>query len=94
MCAPYAPYDNIRKELRQSIGGTGGFVLVHTSTSLDICEQRDRKGLYAKARAGIIHAFTDVSDPYESPSDADVVIDTISTTPQGAAQEIPLYLEK
>ena len=94
LCAPIAPYDNIRKELRQSIGGTGGFILVHMSTPLDVCEQRDRKGLYAKARAGMIPAFTGVSDPYESPLDADVVIDTTNITPQEAAQEILLYLEK
>ena len=94
VCAPIAPYDNIRKELRQSIDSAGGFILVHTSTDLDICEQRDRKGLYAKARAGIIPTFTGVSDPYESPSDAEVVIDTASLTPEEAAQEILLYLEK
>ena len=94
VCAPIAPYDNIRKELRQSIDSAGGFILVHTSTALDICEQRDRKGLYAKARAGIIPTFTGVSDPYESPSDAEVVIDTASLTPEEAAQEILLYLEK
>jgi sulfate adenylyltransferase len=94
VCAPIAPYDNIRKELRQSIGDVGGFVLVHTSTPLDICEQRDRKGLYAKARAGIIPTFTGVSDPYEAPLDAEVAIDTTSSTPQEAAQEILLYLEK
>jgi sulfate adenylyltransferase len=94
VCAPIAPYDNIRKELRQSIGGAGGFILVHTSTPLDICEQRDRKGLYAKARAGIIPSFTGVSDPYESPLDAEVAIDTTNITPQEAAQEILLYLEK
>jgi sulfate adenylyltransferase len=94
VCAPIAPYDNIRKELRQSINGAGGFILVHTSTPLDICEQRDRKGLYAKARAGIIPTFTGVSDPYEWPLDAEVVIDTTNITPQEAAQEILLYLEK
>ena len=94
VCAPIAPYDNIRRELRQAIGGAGGFILVHTSTPLDICEQRDRKGLYAKARAGIIPTFTGVSDPYESPLDSDVVIDTTNITPHEAAQEILLYLEK
>ncbi|MGC1256072.1 MAG: bifunctional sulfate adenylyltransferase/adenylylsulfate kinase [Candidatus Acidiferrales bacterium] len=94
VCAPIAPYDSIRKELRQSIDGAGGFILVHTSTSLEVCEQRDRKGLYAKARAGIIPSFTGVSDPYESPADAEVVIDTTNTTPEEAAQEILLYLEK
>jgi len=94
LCAPIAPYDNIRKELRQSIDGAGGFILVYTATPLEICEQRDRKGLYAKARAGIIPTFTGVSDPYESPLDAEVVIDTTNITPQEAAQEILLYLEK
>jgi sulfate adenylyltransferase len=94
VCAPIAPYDNIRKELRQSIDGAGGFILVHTSTSLEVCEQRDRKGLYAKARAGLIPTFTGVSDPYESPADAEVVIDTTNTTPEEAAQEIMLYLRK
>jgi sulfate adenylyltransferase len=94
VCAPIAPYDNIRKELRQSIEGGGGFILVHMSTPIDICEQRDRKGLYAKARAGIISTFTGVSDPYESPLDAEVVIDTTNITPQEAAQEILLYLRK
>lgn len=94
VCAPIAPYDNIRKELRELIGGAGGFILVHTSTSLEVCEQRDRKGLYAKARAGIIPSFTGVSDPYEEPADADLTIDTTDTTPEEAAQEILLYLEK
>jgi sulfate adenylyltransferase len=94
VCAPIAPYDRIRKELRQSIDGAGGFILVHTSAALEVCEQRDRKGLYAKARAGIIPSFTGVSDPYESPADAEVVIDTTNTTPEEAAQEILLYLKK
>ncbi|MGB2620429.1 MAG: bifunctional sulfate adenylyltransferase/adenylylsulfate kinase [Candidatus Acidiferrales bacterium] len=94
VCAPIAPYDSIRKELRQSIDGAGGFILVHTSTSLEVCEQRDRKGLYAKARAGLIPTFTGVSDPYESPADAEVVIDTTNTNPEEAAQEILLYLRK
>ena len=56
---------------------SGGFVLVHVNTPLEICEQRDRKGLYAKARAGLIKEFTGISDPYESPTDADVTIERI-----------------
>lgn len=72
----------------------GGFVLVHISTPLEVCEARDRKGLYAKARAGIVKEFTGISDPYEPPSDADVVIDTTSITPAEAAQEVILYLER
>lgn len=94
VCAPIAPYDNIRKEVRQSIDPTGGFILVHTSTSLEVCEQRDRKGLYAKARAGIIPGFTGVSDPYEAPADAEITLNTAEMTPEEAAQEIMLYLEK
>lgn len=94
VCAPIAPYDNIRKEVRQSIDPTGGFILIHTSTSLEICEQRDRKGLYAKARAGIIPGFTGVSDPYEAPTDAEITLNTAEMTPEEAAQEIMLYLEK
>ena len=72
----------------------GGFILVHVATPIDICEQRDRKGLYAKARAGIIPEFTGVSDPYEAPVDADVTIDTESTTPEEAAQQVLLHLER
>ena len=94
ICAPIAPYDNIRKEVRKSMDDLGGFVLVHMSTSLEICEGRDRKGLYAKARAGIIPVFTGISDPYEAPADADIVIDAANATPEEATQEILLYLEK
>jgi sulfate adenylyltransferase len=94
VCAPIAPYDNIRREVRQSIEATGGFILVHASTSLEVCEQRDRKGLYAKARAGIIPTFTGISDPYEAPKDAEIVLNTADMTPEEAAQEIMLYLEK
>ena len=94
ICAPIAPYDNIRKENKALISPCGGYILVHMSTPIEVCEQRDRKGLYAKARAGIIKEFTGVSDPYEEPMDADVVIDTTDVTPEEAAQEIILHLEK
>jgi sulfate adenylyltransferase len=66
----------------------GGFVLVYLATPLEVCEVRDRKGLYAKARAGVIPQFTGVSDPYEVPADADVVIDTRSETVESASQAI------
>jgi sulfate adenylyltransferase len=72
----------------------GGFVLVHIATPLEICEQRDRKGLYAKARAGIVKEFTGISDPYEAPQDAEVVIDTTELSAEEAAQEIFLHLEQ
>jgi len=94
ICAPIAPYDNIRKYNRTLISSLGGYILVYISTPLEVCEQRDRKGLYAKARAGIIKEFTGISDPYEQPDDADLVIDTTNITPEEAAQEIILHLEK
>ena len=72
----------------------GGFTLVHVATPLEVCEQRDRKGLYAKARAGIVKEFTGISDPYEEPMDADVIIDTTDTTAEEAAQQIILHLER
>jgi sulfate adenylyltransferase len=72
----------------------GGFILVHIATSVETCEQRDRKGLYAKARAGIIKEFTGISDPYEVPTDAEVVIDTNELSAEEAAQEIILHLER
>jgi sulfate adenylyltransferase len=94
ICAPIAPYDSVRKQVRQMIEPHGGFVLVHVATPLETCEQRDRKGLYAKARAGIVKEFTGISDPYESPADAEVVINTAELSPEEAAQEIILHLEQ
>ena len=86
VCAPIAPYEATRKAVRQMIEPFGGFILVHVATSIEVCEQRDRKGLYAKARAGIVKEFTGISDPYEAPTDAEVVIDTAKLSPEEAAQ--------
>jgi len=94
VCAPIAPYDRIRKEVRCMVEPVGGFILIHVATPVEICEQRDRKGLYAKARAGIIKEFTGVSDPYEEPDDAELCIDTTELSPQEAVQNVILYLEK
>jgi sulfate adenylyltransferase len=94
VCAPIAPYEATRKAVRQMIEPFGGFILVHVATSIDICEQRDRKGLYAKARAGIVKEFTGISDPYETPANAEVVIDTGKLSPEEAAQTIILHLER
>jgi sulfate adenylyltransferase len=94
ICAPIAPYDKVRKEVRSMIEPVGGFVLVHIATPLEVCEERDRKGLYAKARAGIVKEFTGISDPYETPEDAELVIDTSAFSPEEAAQEILLFLER
>jgi sulfate adenylyltransferase len=93
ICAPIAPYDMARKEVRAMIQPHGGFVLVYLSTPLEVCERRDRKGLYAKARAGIVPSFTGISDVYEPPRDAEIVINTEVTTPEQAVQQILTYLE-
>jgi sulfate adenylyltransferase len=92
ICAPIAPYDRTRKDVRAMVERDGGFVLVHVATPLEICEQRDRKGLYAKARAGLVKEFTGISDPYEAPTDADVTIGP-DLTAEEAAQRILLHLE-
>ena len=93
ICAPIAPYDATRKQVRAMVEPNGGFVLVHLATSIDVCEGRDRKGLYAKARAGLVKEFTGVSDPYEEPGDAELVIDTSALSAEGAADQIVAYLE-
>jgi len=94
LCAPIAPYDALRKEVRAMVGSVGGFVLVHVDAPLEVCEGRDRKGLYAKARAGLIPEFTGISDPYEPPGDAEVTLRTAELTPEEAAQQIILHLER
>jgi sulfate adenylyltransferase len=93
ICAPIAPYDSVRKEVREMISPCGGFILVHVATPLEVCEARDRKGIYAKARKGIIKEFTGISDPYEKPEDAEVWVDTTNITPEEATQEVLIYLE-
>jgi sulfate adenylyltransferase len=94
ICAPIAPYDATRKHVRQMIEPYGGFILVHVATPIETCEERDRKGLYAKARAGIVKEFTGISDPYEVPTNAEVVINTAELSAEEAAQEIILHLEQ
>jgi sulfate adenylyltransferase len=88
ICAPIAPYDSIRREIRELISSHGGFLLVYISTPLEVCEQRDRKGLYAKARAGMIPEFTGISDPYEAPIDAELVLNTTESGVEGACRAI------
>jgi sulfate adenylyltransferase len=92
ICAPIAPYETTRREIRSAIEAYGGFIEVHVSTPLAVCEKRDRKGMYAKARAGLIKGFTGVDDPYEVPKDPEVRIDTTDLMPNEAAQEILLFL--
>jgi len=93
ICAPIAPYAHTRRMVRESISPHGGFVEIHVATALEICEERDRKGLYAKARAGIIKEFTGISDPYEVPEAPEMVIDTADISPDLAAHRILVKLE-
>jgi sulfate adenylyltransferase len=92
ICAPIAPYEITRNEIRQVIEQYGGFFEVHIATPLETCEKRDRKGMYAKARAGLIKGFTGVDDPYEIPAHPEAVVDTTDITPDEAAQQIMVVL--
>jgi len=94
LCAPIAPYEESRRANRELISRYGGYIEVYVATPLEVCEQRDRKGLYAKARAGRIKGVTGVSDPYIPPANPEITIDTTHMTPAEAVQEILLYLEE
>ncbi|WP_457553055.1 bifunctional sulfate adenylyltransferase/adenylylsulfate kinase [Desulfobacula sp.] len=94
ICAPIAPYEKTRIQIRESIETHGGFFEVHVSTPITECEKRDRKGMYAKARAGLLKGFTGVDDPYEDPSNPELKIDTTRLTPDEAAQEVLLYISQ
>jgi sulfate adenylyltransferase len=93
ICAPIAPYAISRRRVREMIEPVGGFIEIHVSTPLAVCEARDRKGLYAKARAGVLKEFTGVSDPYEEPESPEMRIDTSSISINEAAQQVLLKLE-
>lgn len=92
ICAPIAPYTKTRYEIRKTIEAYGGFIEVHVATPIETCETRDRKGMYAKARAGLIKGFTGVDDPYETPASPEESIDTTNLTPDESAQEILLLM--
>jgi sulfate adenylyltransferase len=94
ICAPIAPYEKTRSQIRSAIEAHGGFIEVHVATPISECEKRDRKGMYAKARAGLIKDFTGVDDPYEDPIHPELRIDTTSLTPDEAAQEVMLFLSR
>jgi sulfate adenylyltransferase len=93
ICAPIAPYTATRRSVRDLIDPLGGFVEIHVATPIEVCETRDRKGLYAKARAGLIKGFTGIDDPYEDPADPEMRIDTSNLTPDLAAHSILIKLE-
>ena len=94
ICAPIAPYAAARAQARQMVSEVGDFILVHVSTPLEVCEARDRKGLYAQARAGTITSFTGISDPYEEPRDADLTIDTSVMSRPEAVAAVLSYLTR
>jgi len=93
ICAPIAPYEKTRKEVKSMIEETGGFVEIFVNTPLEECEKRDRKGLYALARAGKIKGFTGIDDPYEVPKDPEMIIDTLDLSAELAAHRIFVKLE-
>lgn len=94
ICAPIAPYAGARHTARALIGAEGGFVEVHVATPIAVCEQRDRKGLYAKARAGLLTGFTGIDDPYEAPEHPELCLDTSVLSVEEAVQAVLAHLEK
>lgn len=92
ICAPVAPYAADRDDVREMVGQVGDFVLIHVSTPLEECERRDFKGLYAKARQGLIPQFTGVSDPYEAPTNAEITVDTTEMPNDDAVARVFDYL--
>ena len=94
ICAPIAPYARTRAEIRRLIKAYGLFVEVHIATSLQACEARDRKGLYAAARAGKIKNFTGIDDPYEAPKRPELRLETENSTPDACASQVFLKLQE
>ncbi len=93
ICAPIAPYTATRRAVRDMVENYGAFIEVHVATSVEECERRDRKGLYALARAGKIKEFTGISDPYEVPTRAELVVETENAEVDNCAQQVILKLE-
>ena len=88
ICAPIAPYKNDRRSNRDLISKLGGYIEIHVSTSIEKCEERDAKGLYKLAREGVIKEFTGISDPYEAPENAEIVIDSSGIKPEKLVDKI------
>ncbi len=93
ICAPIAPYTATRRAVREMVENFGAFIEVHVSTSVEECERRDRKGLYKLAREGKIKEFTGISDPYEEPTKAELVVDTENVDVDHCAHQVILKLE-
>lgn len=94
ICSLIAPYTAARRQARELVENHGTFVEVHVATSLSVCEERDTKGLYHKARRGLVTGFTGIDDPYEAPEQAEIVINAGQGTPEEAADMVIAYLEK
>ena len=90
ICAAVSPYRATRNDVRSMVGE--GFFEVFVDTPLEVCEERDVKGMYAKARRGEIKGFTGIDDPYEEPEDPEIGLDTVETTPEHNARKIVAYL--
>jgi sulfate adenylyltransferase len=93
ICAPIAPYTATRRAVREMVESFGAFIEVHVATSIEECERRDRKGLYKLAREGKIKEFTGISDPYEAPTHAELVVDTENVDVDHCAHQVILKLE-
>lgn len=93
ICAPIAPYATTRQVVREKIEQFGAFIEVHVATSIAECERRDRKGLYKLARAGKIKEFTGISDPYDVPKNAEIVLETENVEVDNCAHQVILTLE-
>lgn len=92
LCAPIAPYQAAREQVREMVSSVGGFIEVYVSTPLATCEQRDVKGLYQKARQGLIKGFTGIDDPYEAPVQPELELDASKLTVGEAVQKTLLKL--
>ena len=88
LCALVAPFSSARTIFREMVSETGGFIEIYVSTPLSVCEMRDRKGLYKKARAGLVSQFTGTSDPYEKPLNPEISLDTSNISLEAAVHEI------
>lgn len=94
VCAAIAPFKSARDEARARISRFGGFYEIHVATPLAVCEQRDPKGLYRKARRGEIKGFTGVDDPFEVPEKPELAIDTSQHRPEEAVRRILALAER
>ena len=93
ICAAVSPYRSARNEVRKMVGEEQ-FIMVYVDTPIEVCEQRDSKGMYARARRGEIKGFTGVDDPYEPPHQPEITLNTVDRSPEENARVILKFLEK